>query len=626
MTKADSELPTRREFDRERPWQRFFAWPASPYIGLFALALFVRLLYLHQIGDSILFETLVGDGRGFDDWAQKILSADERQGTFYQPPLYPYFLAAIYRFFGHDTHAVRVVQFVLGSASCVLLAGAVRAFFSRRAGLIAGVLLAIYPLSIYFDGIIQKTSLAQFFGALLLLLLGQVVDSRGRGIAQALAVGAALGGLSLLRENALAFAPICLLWLGQQAPQGQRVGRCVLFVVGLCLALSPAAWRNYEAGGVALPTTSQFGTNLYIGNHTGAPGYYVPLRAGRGDAIFERDDAQQVAEQAMGRELTPAEVSSFFTARTLSDIGEDFSGWLRLLAWKWALVWNVEELSDTDTWRAYADHSTLLYALGLVFHFGVLCPLAAFGVVASWGKRRRLWVLYALGLTVAFSVTLFFVFGRYRFPLVLVLVAFAAAGIANLREIRNWPRPRLAAAIGCGLATALFVNWPLAATTTDPRAVTYNSIGLIERDKGRIDSAIALFTRAIEIEPELWWARGNLANTLRGLGKLEESLPHYRRALLGTQDPSLGGEMALALLDLGRSQQAYPLLQHATQYAPPNATFQNGLGIAHIHRGELAEADYCFRLAIQLDPTNLDARRNLKTLELQRKLDSEPRP
>lgn len=178
MTKADSELPTRREFDRERPWQRFSAWPASPYVGVFILALSVRLLYLHQIGDSILFETLVGDGRGFDDWAQRILSADQREGTFYQPPLYPYFLAAIYRFFGHDTHAVRVVQFVLGSASCVLLAGAVRAFFSQRAGLIAGVLLAIYPLSIYFDGIIQKTSLAQFFGALLLLLLGQVVDIR----------------------------------------------------------------------------------------------------------------------------------------------------------------------------------------------------------------------------------------------------------------------------------------------------------------------------------------------------------------------------------------------------------------------------------------------------------------
>lgn len=610
MTKAVSEPPTRHGFAIER----LSSWPVAPYLGVFALALCVRLLYLHQVGDSILFETLVGDGRSFDAWAQRLLSADDRPETFYQAPLYPYFLAGIYRIFGHDIHAVRVVQVVLGSISCALLAGAVRAFFSRRVGLIAGVLLAFYPLAIYFDGIIQKTSLAQFFGALFLLLLGQTADSKTRGIGQALALGLILGGLSLLRENALAFAPLCLLWLGQQAPKGQIAARCALFILGLGLALSPAAWRNYESNGVALPTASNFGTNLYIGNHKGAPGYYVPLRAGRGDAIFERDDAHEMAERLSGRELSPAEVSSFFAARAFADIADDFGAWFQLLAWKWALVWNVEEISDTDTWRAYADHSSLLFALGLVFHFGVLCPLAVFGVVATWGGRRRLWILHALSLTVALSVTLFFVFGRYRFPLVLTLIPFVAAGLGSVREINNWPRSRLAAALGCGLVTAIFVNWPFEATTTDPRAVTYNSIGLIERDEGRIESAIALFTRAIEIEPELWWARGNLANTLRGQGKLEQSLPHYRRALLGTPDPALGGEMGLALLDLGRSDQAYPLLQNATQYMPQNSWFQNGLGIAHIHRGEFAEADYRLRLAIQLDPDNVDARRNLETL------------
>jgi tetratricopeptide (TPR) repeat protein len=627
MTKADSESPTRRVDEADRLREHFSLQKAWPYLGLFALALSLRLIYLHQISDSILFETLVGDGRSFDAWAQRLLSAGDSPETFYQAPLYPYFLAGIYRIFGHDTYAVRVVQVVLGSGACVLLAGVVQGFFSsRRAGLIAGVLLAIYPLSIYFDGIVQKTSMAQFFGALLLFLLAQSTGSRARGIFQTLALGLVLGGLSLLRENALALAPFCLLWIAQQAPRGQRVIRAVLFTLGLCLALSPVAWRNYQSNGVALPTTYNFGINLFIGNHKGAPGYYVPLRAGRGDAIFERDDARQMAEQLTGRKLSPAEISSFFAARAISGIREDFPGWLGLLAWKWALVWNFEELSDTDTWRAYADYSPLLMALGVVFHFGVLCPIAAFGVVATWSGRRRLWILYALSLTVALSVTLFFVFGRYRIPLALVLAAFAAAGLTSLREVKNWPRSRLATAFGCVIATAIFVNWPLEATATDPRAVTYNSIGLIERDKGRIDSAIALFTRSIEIAPELWWARGNLANTLRGQGKLEQSLPHYQTALLGTPDPALGGEFGLALLELGRVEQAFPLLQQATQFVPQNPWFQNGLALAHIQRGELDQAEGRLRLAIQLDPGNADARRNLETLELQRRIEAERDP
>ena len=365
---------------------------------------------------------------------------------------------------------------------------------------------------------------------------------------------------------------------------------------------------------------------LFRSNHQGAPGYYVPLRAGRGDAIFERDDAHEMAEQISGRKLAPAEVSSFFASRAIDDIRDDPGAWLRLLAWKWALVWNAEEISDTDTWRAYADYSPLLFGLGLVFHFGVLCPLAAFGIVSTWAKRRRLWILYGLSLTVASSVALFFVFGRYRFPLVLVLIAFAAAGLSNLREVKSWPRSQLIVALVCGLITAIFVNWPLDATGTDPRAVTYNSVGLIERDNGRVESAIALFIRALEIEPELWWARGNLANTFRGQGKLEQSLPHYRRALLGKPDPALGGEMGLALLDLGRSDEAFPLLQSATQHAPRNPWFQNGLGIAHIHRGEFTQAEMRLRLAIELDPSNHDARRNLETLMLHRSLEAEGPP
>ena len=593
------------------------------YTLVFLLALGVRVFYLHEIHDSILFETLVGDGRSFDAWARHLVAGEKETQSFYQAPFYPYFLASIYWLNGaHDTHVARTVQVVFGALSCVMVAGAATSFFSKRIGLIAGLLLSFYPLSFFFDGLIQKTSMAQFFGALLLVLIATRASSKPLDLIQAFALGVTLGMLSLLRENSLALAPVLLAWLWFRAPRPTRVVRCALLLIGLALALSPAAWRNYESNGVALPTSYNFGTNFFIGNHKGAPGYYTPLKLGRGDAAFERTDAHDVAERETGRALTPAEVSSFFTARTIADIREDVAGWLGLLAYKWALVWNAEEISDTDTWRAYADISIVLALLGAVFHFGVLCPVAAIGIVATAGNRRRLWVLYVMLAVMAASVALFFVFGRYRLPLVLVLIPFAAAGIAKLPDIKSWSAPRRIAAVVSCLVTAVFVNWPIHPIDTDPRAVTYNSIGLVEREEGRIDSSVALFTRALEIDPNLWWAHVNLANTLRGQGKFRQSLPHYKAALEVKPDPSLGGEFALALLGLNQIERALPVLIQAAEHAPENVSFQNGLGVAHARRGELAKAARGFRRVLELDPQNAEAKQNLERVLSQRT----PRP
>jgi hypothetical protein len=54
-------------------------------------------------------------------------------------------------------------------------------------------------------------------------------------------------------------------------------------------------------------------------------------------------------------------------------------------------------------------------------------PLAIAGMIATWPDRRRLSIVYALALAYAASVVLFFVFARYRYPLVPFLIVFASA-------------------------------------------------------------------------------------------------------------------------------------------------------------------------------------------------------
>jgi hypothetical protein len=234
------------------------------------------------------------------------------------------------------------------------------------------------------------------------------------------------------------------------------------FLAGRRSLLIPVAARNAYVGGGFYITTSQFGPNFYIGNNPAADGTYQSLRFGRGAPEYERQDATDLAERALGRRLTPAEVSGYWTDRALLFVTSRPGAWLSLMARKVALLWNATEMLDTESQEAHAEWSLPLRLGGFIGHFGLLVPLALFGVFATWPMRSRLYVLYAMTLAYAASVVLFYVFARYRYPLVPLLILFAAGGLAALppmirsRRVTGggWTLAAVAAAV-------VFCNWPI---------------------------------------------------------------------------------------------------------------------------------------------------------------------
>ena len=87
---------------------------ALPWL-IFAVAFAIRLVHLWQIQPSPFFDVLLGDARGYDEWARRLAGGDWI-GTevFYQAPLYPYFLGGSTRSAGRDLFLVRLVQAALG--------------------------------------------------------------------------------------------------------------------------------------------------------------------------------------------------------------------------------------------------------------------------------------------------------------------------------------------------------------------------------------------------------------------------------------------------------------------------------------------------------------------------------
>ncbi len=581
--------------------------PRQRLIGLFVLAFAVRATYLVEIGRSPFFRTLVGDAAFYDAWAVAIQHDWLGKEIFYQAPLYPYFLASIYRLAGHSTPVVRVVQITLGASACVLLAIGGRSFVSRRAAWIAGLILALYAPAIFFDGLVQKPCLDLFFVTVLVLLLGRVQDAVG-GRGTAFAAGVVLGCLSLTRENALVLIPAVTAWLAwisrtQYATLGAHRGngaRAQLsglrligpLLLGSSLILAPVALRNYRVGHELVLTTSQFGANFYVGNNETADGLYAPLVWGHDSYPEEHRDAIELAEQAAGRELSPREVSAYWAGLAWQWIHAHPLDWLRLMAKKWVLVWNAREIADSDEPLVYRDASCVMKGLGSLFVFGVVCPLAAAGAVSQRRHWRRLLIPYLIVAGIACSTSLFFVFARYRFPMVPVLLLLAGAALDDLTQrLRNKERRALAVDSIVVLATSALVWLPLPAGTDEsPRATAYYNLGVSLEAQGAADPAMTSYRAAITDQPDFAQAHANLGALLARSGQFDAAISEERSALaVHPDDPIAHTNLANALFEIGHLDEAEVQYRAALSAEPNLASARQGLFAVGMARRDIGK-------------------------------------
>jgi tetratricopeptide (TPR) repeat protein len=609
--------PAKSPRDRDSARVSFF-WPA---IAIFVVAFVVRAIHIYHIRDAPFFNVLMGDSRAYDEWAQQIARGEWLgRDVFYQAPLYPYFLGAIYSVAGHDLIVVRVVQATVGSLACALLGLAGWRLFSTRAGVIAGLMLALYAPAIFFDALIQKSVVDVFFVCLFLALLARIVVEPEKPRFW-LWLGFVTGCLSLVRENALVFAGVIMLWTLARGPRSirQRGSTAAVFLLGVTLVVLPVAVRNKVVGGEFHLTTAQFGPNFYIGNNPLADGTYMSLRFGRGAPEYERQDATALAEHAVGRRLTPAEVSSYWTRRALAYITSQPGEWLKLLGRKAALVWNASEMLDTESQGSHAEWSAPLRLAGFVGHFGVLVPLAFVGLWATWPQRRRLSILYGLAVAYAGSVVMFYVFARYRYPLVPFLVLFAAAGLATVRQTFGArSRTHVIAMVTALGAVAVFTNWPLLSADL-MRAITEHNLGSALQEQGSLEEAAAHYRRAIAIRPDYAPAHNNIGVVLRAQGRLDEAIAQYEQALrLRADYPNAHYNLANALLVQGKHDAAIAHFRAALESTPGSVEAHTNLAVALEARGKLDEAIDHFRVAASLDAGSAQTRENLANALLAR--------
>jgi tetratricopeptide (TPR) repeat protein len=313
---------------------------------------------------------------------------------------------------------------------------------------------------------------------------------------------------------------------------------------------------------------------------------------------------------------------------------------------KWLMVWNVREFEDADDFYLYQYGSPLLKGLGVAGHFGILAPLAAMGCLLTWRQWRRLWVVHGLLLSMALSVAFFYIFARYRFPMIPLLALLAGAGIIEgMRLSRTKLVARKIGALAVLVLAAGIVNSP-AIGKPGPSAAGYNNLGNAFSKQGKMKQAMDSYHQALRLEPNYGVAHYNLGNLLaqqgsfkdaerhfataikinslhaepyNGLGnirarqgELESAVQQYRTALkLGFLRDTVYFNLAIALIKLGRLDEATESLKESLRVNPDSAPAYHALGKILAAQGNLDEAIRHFRRAVSIQPEFADVHESL---------------
>lgn len=378
------------------------------------------------LGDQAEYDL---QGRFFEQgklwWSTVVLG--EPHATAWKAPLYPAWVGLWYTVLGSDAFKVAVVQGVLLAPLTVLLTWLLaRRLFGLSVAALAAFVVAVFPLSWEFFGLLYSEALAI---PLILLVLLLVINQPPPTAARAVLLGGLVGVCLLVRPTSFfLFAAILAAWV---VSSGWRRALGMTALAAACAVLVVVPWtiRNAVVLDGFVPISIQDAAAYGTFNDEAAndPTYPYAWRAAPGDltAELERDPP---ASEVEFRERLQGDARDYVLDHPAS-IPKAFF-WNGL-----SRFWDVRRpslaLNETD----FDGRSRTLTAIGLGAYY-VLLPLA---ILALWRLRSRREIVFpVLALAVAAALVFTIQAGtRYRAPIEPLIVVLACSNLALLGRFRE---------------------------------------------------------------------------------------------------------------------------------------------------------------------------------------------
>ncbi len=604
----------RDSLDAAQPfrWKNRADWLQLGMVVGVALALRVAFYCLNRTFNPTFYFPVM-DSLYHHEWALDLV-AGGTPGTdaFFRGPLYPYFLAVLYKMSGSSIAFVVLIQHLIGALTAGVVYLTARELFSRSVSLVAGLSVALYWVLVFMEGDLLLETLFIFFNSLSLLLL--TMGIRRRRLSLLAAGGLALGLATITRPSVMVFFPavplaIWLAWRrsstsarpaaggadGAPAPSGRGVigdrtrraafsgwiRQSMVVAIACALPILPVMIRNYAVARAIVPVGASGGVNFYIGNNPVSDGSTAIVPGTRADWWGGYEDAIAIAEKDVGRKLTLAEVSDYYFDRGFEYIRENPSEATAHMLKKFQMFWGAGERAN-DKYIYFFWHLAKMKYVPLP-GFWLVAPLAILGGVLLWRRRRDLSMFYLFVGLYSVGVIAFFVNARFRLPIVPILCMFAAYGAMYLwlafREKQF------------GLVKALLVVAAAAALV--------NSDYLYQKQMRAYSDAFSNYT---------------LGNAYLKMGSKGTALSHYTRAdEINRQYPTpsyrliqreVDYNLGTLLWEEGMCSRAVEILERVGGNDEFSLHALDGLGDCYLKRKDVANATRVYERLMSISPSD----------------------
>lgn len=340
----------------------------------------------------------LAEGKGFSN------PFNEPTGpTAWEPPLYPFLIASVFRLFGVYSRASAIlllsVNSVFSALTCIPIFLTAKRCFDEKVAVWASWTWALLPSVIFWcTRWVWETSLAALLLALIFWLTLEMPEKDG--LKQWLQFGLLLGVAGLTNTALLSFLPVSGLWAWyQRAKLGKRsLAGVVLASVIFATFITPWLARNHRTFGHFVFIRSNFGAELRLGNGPGADGTWM-------DYLHP---TKNVVEMRRYRALGELAYVAERKREAMAYIREDYARFAGLSVRRFIYYWGgVPKASENP-----------------VQSFFRISLFAGSSVLAFWGLGRALhkhkpgaWLFFWLVLF--YPLVYYFVFPhpRYRHPI-----------------------------------------------------------------------------------------------------------------------------------------------------------------------------------------------------------------
>lgn len=385
-------------------------YAAAVLVVLFALALRIVVMVDRARGDPLFAPLPEGsDQLTYVRFAERYEQGTWPDAPFRYQPGFVYYLVLMRALVGTSLVEMRLTYCLVGALACGFAVGAGWLLTRRRwGGYLAGLLLAVYPVAIFYSTELLVEGLATFYVSVFLFL---VLWQRERlSLWRSVLIGLTIGVCTITRTNLALIWFAWALWLFISGAGWRRaLAHSIVSFVALSAAIAPVTLYNLQAGNGEFQLITEVGAEeVYRANSRDSDGTYM---------IYV--PAWQTVDKGYDHAL-------------LVDIGLRPARFIELQLRKFAIYWSDSEPGNNiDYYLNGEDVSPLLRAIPLDFR--ILSAFGLMGLALLVYEQRRMGIFFAaVNVLIFVGVMVIWVVSRVRLPAVIPLVLTSAYLIVRL--------------------------------------------------------------------------------------------------------------------------------------------------------------------------------------------------